>query len=600
MEARSLADLNLLAANPPQYPINPTGKTTEPLTLYISRVPGTRGKAQTHSCSPVSFQCDAHHWTDVILSPFKPQRKNVTADDVASSFYYIHLDIPQPSLAPDSVQPSLRDETFTRSSEDSVSGRAIQRKPLPSDARPVNSDGPPPVPLGQPMERRTMDSDTSPFPSVPANDELPPLPTRQPPPRPMPQNDSGIALADHDARLPPIPTQAHRSQTTRKPLGPRPMVMDSLVSPAEAQDKGAPPLPRRPRAVSDVNDMSRARTRPRIRTVTRSLSPAKQIGSGSSPFTLTLIRRDPGTGNQWNVGKIHSRQDDLTGEDDDRDTAPDQRRASIDIQIETSGYAKFRGIPSKNTNHDAEIRALLSGAPANDVVHHHLETGLFSRQVGMTYSKSWAANLKDKLHRSTRGHGRERGYTTQDSGTADIGSAEVLDYYAPGTKPRGYVFSSPWDGKCEFRTGSGGRSLRCHHSLYDAHSRAYNPLVADRDGSGAFPSSTSAISELRFNLPGPELFQSDKTVDALSRDVLHGNFGKLFRPSSDSDEYPDQDDDAVSPFDVDLGRERAGGGNRGKRAKLGKLIIYNDGLKMLDLIVAANMGVWWTAWEKSF
>lgn len=43
IEARSLASLNYLAANPPQYPHNPAGERQEPLTLYISRVPGTRG-----------------------------------------------------------------------------------------------------------------------------------------------------------------------------------------------------------------------------------------------------------------------------------------------------------------------------------------------------------------------------------------------------------------------------------------------------------------------------------------------------------------------------------------------------------------------------
>jgi hypothetical protein len=41
MEAQSLAALNLQAANPPQYPENPS--ETIPLVLYISRVPGTRG-----------------------------------------------------------------------------------------------------------------------------------------------------------------------------------------------------------------------------------------------------------------------------------------------------------------------------------------------------------------------------------------------------------------------------------------------------------------------------------------------------------------------------------------------------------------------------
>lgn len=48
-EARSLSDLNILAANPPQYPEKPHEEKQEPLVLYISRVPGTRGTLrQTH------------------------------------------------------------------------------------------------------------------------------------------------------------------------------------------------------------------------------------------------------------------------------------------------------------------------------------------------------------------------------------------------------------------------------------------------------------------------------------------------------------------------------------------------------------------------
>lgn len=43
VEARSLSALNALAANPPQYPVKPNEARQDPLTLYISRVPGTRG-----------------------------------------------------------------------------------------------------------------------------------------------------------------------------------------------------------------------------------------------------------------------------------------------------------------------------------------------------------------------------------------------------------------------------------------------------------------------------------------------------------------------------------------------------------------------------
>jgi len=45
MEARSLASLNVLASNPPQYPEKPGEERKDPLVLYISRVPGTRGES---------------------------------------------------------------------------------------------------------------------------------------------------------------------------------------------------------------------------------------------------------------------------------------------------------------------------------------------------------------------------------------------------------------------------------------------------------------------------------------------------------------------------------------------------------------------------
>jgi hypothetical protein len=51
-------------------------------------------------------------------------------------------------------------------------------------------------------------------------------------------------------------------------------------------------------------------------------------------------------------------------------------------------------------------------------------------------------------------------------------------------------------------------------------------------------------------------------------------------------------------MDLSLGQEFAGGGYGGKQAKLGKLIIEDEGLKMMDLLVAANMALWWRAYEK--
>jgi len=69
------------------------------------------------------------------------------------------------------------------------------------------------------------------------------------------------------------------------------------------------------------------------------------------------------------------------------------------------------------------------------------------------------------------------------------------------------------------------------------------------------------------------------------------------RPSSartSDDEDGDGDDDGLDR----LGVEKAGGGIRGKRVKLGKLIIHHEGQQMLDLVVAANMGIFWRIWDR--
>jgi hypothetical protein len=43
VEANSLSDITQLASNPPRYPRNPTEPKRQSLTLYIARVPGSRG-----------------------------------------------------------------------------------------------------------------------------------------------------------------------------------------------------------------------------------------------------------------------------------------------------------------------------------------------------------------------------------------------------------------------------------------------------------------------------------------------------------------------------------------------------------------------------
>jgi hypothetical protein len=48
IEANSLSDITQLASNPPKYPRNPTEPRRASLTLYIARVPGSKGLIFTH------------------------------------------------------------------------------------------------------------------------------------------------------------------------------------------------------------------------------------------------------------------------------------------------------------------------------------------------------------------------------------------------------------------------------------------------------------------------------------------------------------------------------------------------------------------------
>ncbi|KFA76976.1 hypothetical protein S40288_05188 [Stachybotrys chartarum IBT 40288] len=541
MEARSLADLNHLASNPPQYPVNPTAEVHEPLTLYISRVPGTR---------------------DVILSPFKPSLKNVTGEDVASSLYYVHFELPSadPALA---SPPRIHDESSSRSSEDSASTMTIRRKPLPKDARPITPESmrsAASTRLQPPEPRQTTELRTRPRSATTGTDVSFTTPTHLMPPPAYEyhlRTHSALHLSDPSDPAPPLP--------------PRP-----------------PRLPPRP----DLSPRDRAFDR---RSPTSPTSPKKQ-GHTTTPFALALIRRDPSSGNQWNVGRISSHQID-TQDGEAHHLLPAQpatrlysnpRPPSIGIRIDNSGYAKFRNMPARQS---IDMRPPSSCSAIQMPRHEDIsrpEDGMFSRQVVMGYQKSFTSNLKHKLRMR---HGRNKSVPNIET-TAQSLAPE--NSYGEGMKPRGYVFTSPWDGVCEFRTGKGGRSLRCVHILGDTGG-GYNPLVATNEEGDSPESQASVISELRFNLPNSEIFTSERSTGQ------RGHFSKFFRQDGGSDEsYEDGDNDAVSPFDVNVGKERAGGGNRGTRAKLGKLIIYNDGLKMLDLVVAANIGVWWGAWERSF
>ncbi|KAK4450557.1 hypothetical protein QBC34DRAFT_379268 [Podospora aff. communis PSN243] len=661
VEARSLSDINYVAANPPQYPHHP--EVRESLTLYISRVPGTR---------------------DIILSTLKPQRKNVTGEDVANSLYYVHLDLPTDELLAAPAR-RLQDATSPRSSGESARS-AIPRKPLPSSARvlkPENSAsstsagqqvvGPAPAtPLGDSGIIQSKHPSSATFTSSPVSQDTPAdLSSEQPP------------------ELPPRPqTKVPASSSVplvRKPLGPRPFVTPEREFPGHSS------FPRDERPITPTHSPQGIQPSQVVSpshgvTPHHNWSPHRAGRKPSvQPFSLTLIRRDASTGVQWNIGKISSFQTNIpTPETADPRLNPEDmgdlsRAQKIDIKIETSGYAKYRGMPSIATvdayrpgdgqSFAQAMKGLVSASGTSSTVPgakgaaDTSEDG-FRRQVVMAYSKtwsanskSWTANIKHTFQRRRAGssaadgqenyahadlapprggfHRRGGSESSADSVTwgdarpsgnakaADAGTPHdggttspptLTTEPGPGLKPKGYMFVSPWEGRCEFRTSTNGRSLKCRHIL-DPKSQKFNPAAVAQNirdaqamGRSRADELTSAlagakpVSELRFNLPSTG---SSKTAHGeggkgkWDPHLLHGQFSKLLHlepRSSDEDDLEDDD----TPMDLSLGKEDAGGGHKGNRAKLGKLIIHDEGLKMLDLVVAANVGVWWTTWERTF
>ncbi|KAF3763957.1 hypothetical protein M406DRAFT_109105 [Cryphonectria parasitica EP155] len=710
IEAKSLSAINQLAAHPPQYPINPVGRH-ETLCLYISRVPGSR---------------------DVILSTFKPQRKNVTGEDVANSLYYIHLD----NLGDELLAPrSHKHEDAPRASMDSTRSqeRRIIRKPVPTSAgvaqQPVletptmdsinTDDLKRVVPLDQPSLQATKENvpigggggvgggDPTRTLAQPADlsaASSPPRPVKVPvPSAPIARKPLGPRqMADPPSlvgNLPPPPSEAVRPVTPPTPEEVRPVIPPRPTAPPLRLDAMLPP-----RSFDEI----RATHSPALQspvTPSRSPSPWSKQQKPFTPFSLTIIRRNPGTGHQWNIGKVSSYQSTIVYHDPNHpDALPivqyPRGYPAINIHIETSGYARFRDFTTTlpKVNFDAARPGSAGGNLAQNMKelaakmqaqqqeedaaaggNHEESEGGFRRQVVMTYGKTWTHNLKEvfasrKRDRSGTGtsdtdhlgeplhpppkvsshqrqdsgastasadssyfptmthphHGQNEGHVDATHKAAAADDQPALQTPGPGLRPKGYTFTSPWDGQCDFRTASNGRSLKCRHTR-NTTSQGFNPLVAaqalrdaasstaadsgrkrgrSRGMSASLAGSMSDkvdVSELRFSLPSTDLFGSKEDRERAAKEVVEG-LGRMLvkspggreKVAADGQEA-DEDEDDEPVFDFSgLGRERAGGGNRGTRAKLGKLLVHDEGLKMLDLVVAANMGIWWQAWERSF
>ncbi|EXJ73223.1 uncharacterized protein A1O5_02983 [Cladophialophora psammophila CBS 110553] len=529
VEAQSISSLNNLLANPPRYPRNPTHEVHDALVLYIVRVPGSK---------------------DVFLTPLKPPTKaSISIEAVQSSLYFLHVERPED----EALRKSLEAAQATESRSHDV--LPVQRKPLPP----------------------------TPYANYPAS-QRPPTPPKSYPhyQPPLPESKTATQAERYAAR------GTHLRLTTRdnlnalassKPVGARSMPStthgcDDGLSPSPIEDAQTQfrlaRKPVQPVFLADPHELKRSDTDQGSpmgsgpdRSFQLSAAPSTDpmaANARSGVLRITLIRRDPSSGSQWNVGSIVQQ----TAE------APLRK---VDIELTSPGYNKF-----------VQLEA---GGGAG-----------FRRKVAYMQTSSDDGSFL----------ARRRGDSTESFSNAS---------HSFSRKPKqSYAFISPWQGTCAFGNGLDGKSLRCRHFLPGA-----NPSM---------PGVSADIAELRFNLPWASLRLKDpnkkqanhipefshdtsatrpgtssnreqwrrsfqilthRTRKQLSISDSNGNESSL----KNSTEDPTQLDKSSEQIrmSLDLGREKAGGGFKGHSAKLGKLIINDEGLKMCDLVVAACMGVWW-------
>ncbi|EXJ89750.1 hypothetical protein A1O3_02817 [Capronia epimyces CBS 606.96] len=541
VEARSISSLSTLLSNPPRYPRNPTHQIHESLVLYIVRVPGSK---------------------DVFLTPLKPPTKtSISIEAVQSSLYFLHVERPEDeelrmSLEATKIAESRNNENIP-----------IQRKPLPpapyanypAAQRPLTPPKSyphyqPPLtdsPTATQVERHAargahlrLNTSEAINPSgIPRKPVVP----RHMPPRSFAESSSVRTDRTSGEPLSGLDDEQRKSSLARKPVQP--------ASPAGAYVKSDAGCDG---ASSIVDIPQRAFPNPSL-----SGYGATKTVEHLSPHTLriTLIRRDPASGSQWNVGSITYRDS----------TAQENPLRGFEVDLTSPGYVKF---------------AQLEGSSAN---------GLNRRVAYMFVPNNEGSPTTRKRSNSSE--------LFSSNGTSSRKPRQALS------------FISPWQGMCSFSNGLDGKSIRCRHTLPTA-----NPSMS----AGA-----ADVAELRFNLPwsilrlkdpnkqGKEAsavlpsMPSSRPANASNREQWRRSFQALthkarmqvshLESSTDSPRIVHSKRDSTQPpeageedrMNLALGRERAGGGFKGQSAKLGKLIIDDEGLKMCDLVVAASMGVWW-------
>ena len=625
--AGSLSSIIELADNPPErLPQNASQLVQQPLTLYIARVPGSRGECCQIRISNPRLTGPA----DVFLTTIKPQEKVVTASDVQSSLYYVHVDSPEDYKLLESSDSEEAEPVDTARSYPVLNKQtSVHRKPVPQKPNPTPGDRPEPPPRvyqhSQAFSDNTVNGKSQvrrkPIgpveePAASGWEQAPPLPERKVlGPRPMNQHD-------YTTDTPALQNVPARQNIDLRRWSEQPAVTPPRLPPRTYSQSG--------NGMPGVRSMENRH--PHVQTVTKEQYSTEhgwewekkwqnqllsdnisgndrlsyddlQRTGGFEDGSLSLIRRY--NGEQWNVGKISNSNARSVAE------GIANQGAGISVAILTPGYTKFAngehplsGVQSNLETSQGPSSFL--GSKSNASSSSHKDQAAFQRHLRL--SGHVRRPVQRHRHDTTDSIFIQEARPSFDSG---IGSQHsdgptspaILGSEQDTPSLKRFVLQSPWDGTCEFAAGVAGRSLKCKHSY-----RSTDP----RYGPGMH---STTVSELRFNLPSSKTFGSPSPKSSMPgtpREVKRSSIFSSHRkkhsssslltpePASFSaeDGYFGSKVELEDRLDLTLGQEHAGGGFGGKQAKLGKLIIENEGLLMMDLVVAANMALWWRVYEK--
>ncbi|OKL63865.1 hypothetical protein UA08_00631 [Talaromyces atroroseus] len=297
---------------------------------------------------------------------------------------------------------------------------------------------------------------------------------------------------------------------------------------------------------------------------------SSQTSAAPPSFRVTLIRRDTASGNQWNVGTISSSSAD---------------QGVIHIEISNPGYGKFIG-------NALPLSTATTGQSAAEILQQLAQKVQHEEDNDAAGKRAFLRDVVPIKHHHRHNHSSSGSLFNRSPDTSKLANA------ISAKMSRGYYsFQSPWNGTCSFVASINGGGLKCKHVIP-------GPAMS-MDGRGH--SDEVTVSELRYNIPFP-LEQTSRPSSMASLDggkekgkraalgqLITANLEKVQQRARAHSAAADED-----RLDLSLAREAGGGGMSGKSAKLGKLVILDEGIKMLDLVVAASMGVWWrTSYEPS-